>query len=43
MYTIERDEDLANVWYLLDPEGISILRYVGEREDIEGLLSHLNR
>lgn len=43
MYTIERDEDMYNIFYIMDPEGIIIWRHVGDREDIEPLLSHLNR
>jgi hypothetical protein len=43
MYTIEQDEDSYNIWYVMDPEGINIYRHVGDREDIEALLSHLNR
>ncbi len=43
MYTMEQDEDMYNVWYIMDPDGVCVYRHVGDREDVEGLLSHLNR
>lgn len=43
MYKIERDEDLSNVWYIVDATGVCILRWVGDKDDLDGLMSHLNR
>lgn len=43
MYTLERDEELTNVWFVLDPEGVVIFRHVGDMDTLDALLSHLNR
>lgn len=42
-YTIETDDITINVHYIVDNQGDSIFRYVGDAEDLEALLSHLNR
>jgi hypothetical protein len=41
-YTLETDEDTVNVHYILDSQGDSIFRYVGDVQDLEAVLSHLN-
>lgn len=41
-YTAEQDVEGKNVWYILDPEGIFIC-YVYSQDEMEALLSHLNR